>query len=107
MDEVDVGVRFQDVAPHALTRVRFARHQQHLELVAHAVDRHHRLVVQRGQLTRDRRDVDLDHVGTGMVDPDRDVDPLPDGGRLLRHHHTVAPDRHGHGFAAVARIEHP
>ena len=45
MDEVDAGVGLEQVAPGALAGMRLARDQQHAQLVAHAVDRDHRAVV--------------------------------------------------------------
>ena len=47
MDEIDVGVGLEQVAPHALALMRLARDQQHAELVAHALDRDDRAMVAR------------------------------------------------------------
>ena len=44
------GIGLQQVAPGALARIGLAGDQQHLEPVAHAVDREHRRVVDEGQL---------------------------------------------------------
>ena len=47
MDEIDAGVGLEKVAPGALAGMRLARHQQDAQLVAHAVDRDDRAVVDR------------------------------------------------------------
>ena len=39
VDEVDVGVGFQKVAPGALARMRLARDEEHAQLLADALDR--------------------------------------------------------------------
>ena len=54
MHEIDRRVRLQQVPPGPLARIGLARHQQHPQPVAHAVDRDDRRVVAVGQLARDR-----------------------------------------------------
>ena len=67
--EIDRGVGLQQVAPGALARVRLARDQQHAQLVAHAVDRHDRAIVDGGEFAAfHRRGLDLDDVLSGMRD---------------------------------------
>ena len=76
--EVDGGVRLEQVAPGALAGMRLAGHQQHAQLVAHAVDRDHGAVVDGRQLVVERRGLDLDDVRPGMRDLHVDADLLAD-----------------------------
>ena len=84
VDEVDVGVGLQQVAPGALARMRLAGDQQHAQLLADALDRQHGAVVDRGQLARQRLDLDLDDVRAAMLDPDRRARTACRCGRLRR-----------------------
>ena len=70
MHEIDRGVGFQQVAPGALAGMRLAGDEQHAQLVAHAVDRDDRAVVDRRQFAFHRRGFDLDDIGAGMRDRD-------------------------------------
>ena len=104
VDEVDRGVRLEQVAPGALAGMRLARDQQHAQLVAHAVDRDHGAVVDLRQLVVDRRGLDLDDVRAGMgdlhVDGDVAADPDAAAVDLL----AVAADRHLRGAGRGALI---
>ena len=107
MDEVDVGVGLQQVAPHALALVRLARHQQHAQLVAHAFDGDDRLAVARRQFVLDRGDFELDHVGTGVVDRDLDRKRLADLGRERRDRLAVAAHGQRRRLAPFGGVEDP
>ena len=106
MDEIDVGVGLQEIAPHALAGMRLAGDQQHAQLVAHAVDGDDGLVVDRGQLARQRRHFELEDVLAGVVDRDRDVEPLADAGVVARERLAVALDRDRRRLAVVVAVEH-
>ena len=80
MHEVDVGVRLQEIAPHALARMRLAGDEQHPELVAHAFDVDDGAIAVGGELVFDRRDLELDDVRPGVIDRRLDLDPLADLG---------------------------
>ena len=91
MDEIDIGIGLQKIPPHALARVRFPRNEQNLQFVAYALDRQHRLVVDRGQLVRQGFDLDLDDILAAVFDPDRHADAFSG-----RHGEDSRPDcRHG------------
>ena len=45
MHQINGAVGLKQVAPCALTRMRFARYQQNAQPVAHAVNLHHSLIV--------------------------------------------------------------
>ena len=66
MDEIDVGVGLEEIAPGPLAGMGLAGDEQHAQLVAHAVDRHDGAVVDLGELALDRRGLDLDDVLPGM-----------------------------------------
>ena len=76
VDEIDVGVGLQQVAPGTLALVRFAGDQEHAQFLANALDRQDGAVVDRGQLARQRLDLDLDHVRAAMLDLDRQIEGL-------------------------------
>ena len=95
MDQIDARIGFQHIAPDALADMRLARHQQHFQRIADAFDGHHRAVVERGQLVAGRLDLDLEHIGAGMGDGDRQFDVLIGPDPALGHHHAIAA---GHGF---------
>ena len=84
--------------------MRFARHQQHAQFVAHAVDRHHGAIVDQGQLIGERRGLDLDDIGAGMRDRNFHADVATHAHHALLEHFAVAPDRHLHGAAAGTLI---
>ena len=119
MDQVDARIRFQDVAPGALARVRFARYQQNAQPVADAVDRDDLAVVLHGQFVAAGAHfqlekglaavVEQDFHGHADVRLDRDLPPWP--GIALDPDHgvparpgriVVEPDRHGQRFAEQA-----
>ena len=84
--EVDGGVGLEQVAPHALAGVRLARHQQHAQVLAHALGRHDHAVVGGGQLARRRLELDLDDVLAGVRERHLDRHGAADlgGARLVR-----------------------
>ena len=106
MDEIDIGVRLQQVAPGALAGMGFARHQQHFEFVAHAVHRHHGAVVDGGQLARQRRHFDFDDIGPAMGDADGNADVLAQRHVDFCDFHAVAPHPQRYRLAPVCRVEH-
>ena len=71
--------------------MRLARHQQHAQLVAHAVDRDHRAVVDLRELAFERRGLDLDDIRARMRDRHVDLDVGAHGDGALFHHVAVAP----------------
>ena len=91
--EIDAGVGFQKVAPSALAGMRLAGHQQHAQLVTHAVDRHHGAVVDRRQLVFERRGFDLDDVRSGMRDRNLRIDGVARRDAAALQHLAVAADR--------------
>ena len=54
----------------ALSRVRFARYQQHPQPITHAIHDNDRAIIVEGQLLRPRLDLDFDYIGPAMVDGD-------------------------------------
>src|SRR4029079_7596352 len=66
------------IAPSALSRMRLARHEQHAESLAQALDREHGAVIHGGELARCGLRLDLDDVWPGMLDIDRYLDLLTD-----------------------------
>ena len=54
MHEVDAGIGLQEVSPGPLAGMRLAGNQQHAQLVAHAVDRHHGAIVDGRELAFER-----------------------------------------------------
>ena len=101
-----LGVRFQEVAPHALAGVRFARDEQHLQLVAHALDRHHGLVVQRRQFVGQRVDIEFDDIRAAVLDADRHVEPGARRRTQRRDEHAVASHAQHHRLAPARRVDH-
>src|SRR5260221_12111183 len=73
--------------------MRLARDQQYPQFVAHAVDRDYRAVVDQRQFIIERRRLDLDDVGTGMLDVDLDIGGLAPLERALVDHFAVAAHR--------------
>jgi hypothetical protein len=92
VDQFDRRIGLEQVAPGALARIRLAGDQQHLEAVAHAVDREHRRVVGERQFLIGLLYLDLEHGLAAMHDVERHAlrlaDDGIDGGDLL----AVAPD---------------
>ena len=66
MHQIDGGVRFQQVAPGALTCMRFARNKQHTQIFAHAFSCNHGAVVGRCQFARYGIEFNFDDVGAGV-----------------------------------------
>ena len=67
MDQVDRGVRFQQVAPGTLTRMGLSGYQQHTQAVTHAVDADGGGIVAVGQLSGCVVQRDLHDVLAGMA----------------------------------------
>ncbi len=70
MDEIDCGIGFQQIAPGALARVRFARDQKHAQIFANALHRHRHLVVGRCHFALQGINFNLDDMVAGMNDLD-------------------------------------
>ena len=72
--------------------MRLARNEQDFQLVAHALDGHDGLVVDRGQLIGQRLDLQLDDIRPAMLDPHRHAQPLAGLGRkpFMRDHLQVS-----------------
>ena len=87
--------------------MRFARHQQHPQFVAHAVDRDDRAVVDQRQFILQRRGLDLDDVRAGMLDVDVDTGGLAARERAFADHLAVAADHDLGAFAGDALIVEP
>src|SRR5262249_16280211 len=94
MHEVDAGVGFEQVAPGSLARMRFAGHEQHAQLVAHAVDGDDRAIVDAGELTLEPRRLDLDDVRARMGYRHRDADGPAHAHGAALDHFAVAARRH-------------
>ena len=105
MHEIDVGVGFQQIAPHSFARMRLAGDQQHPELVAHALDVDHGAIAVGGDFAFDRRDFELNHVRARMVDRRLHIDPLPDLGVDRRDRFAVAPHRELDRLAVVGAVK--
>ena len=98
MDEIDAGVGFEQIAPGALAGMRLAGDQQHAQLVAHAVDRDHRAVVDRSVSSfSSGASLDLDDVRSGMrnrhVDADAGARRARCGSRWSRRRGAPSPAR--------------
>src|SRR5690606_21259877 len=92
--EVYRGVRFQQIAPASLTRMRLPGHKQDSQILTYAVDQGHCLVVGFGKLALHRRNGEFDDVATGIGDRDLKRHFLPDEGPVDR---DLAPvHRHLH-----------
>src|ERR1700737_3258022 len=74
MNEIDRWIGFEDVAPDALSGMRFARNKQHPQPITHAIHDDNRAIVVEGQLLRPRLDLDFDYVGPAIIDFDRHRD---------------------------------
>jgi hypothetical protein len=85
--------------------VRLARDQEDAQLLADALDVHHGLVVHLRQLAGQALDLELDHVGTAMLDPDLDRERRVGAHLLAGEDLAVAPDRQ-HRPAGAAALLH-
>ena len=72
------GSLFKQVPPRPLALVGLARDQQHAQPIAHAVDGEQAAVVVEGELVLAGRHLELDDVGAGIADGDRQLDRLAD-----------------------------
>ena len=70
MDEIDGGIRLQQIAPGALAGMRLARYQQHPQAVAHALGRDDGAVVLKGDLALELGNRQLDQILAAMADLD-------------------------------------
>ena len=100
--EIDRGVALQQVPPRPLALVGLARDQQHAQPVAHAVDGEERAVVVEGELVLAGADFQLDDVGAGVADGDRQLDRAAD--RHVDALHDLAADRQRHRRGAAGGI---
>ena len=101
MHEIDRGVGLEQIAPGPLAGIRLARHQQHAQLVAHAVDGDHGAVVDQREFSGKRRRLDLDDVRAAVRD--RNVDALRHADRNGAGFDHVAVAAHRHGRGALVR----
>ena len=95
VDEVDRGVRLQQVAPGALAGMRLAGDQQHAQVLADALDGDDGAVVDRRQLAGERLRLELDDVGPAMGDVDDELAGHAGQHLLRRQRLAVDVDRHG------------
>src|SRR3984957_11006934 len=93
MHEIDVAVRFQQVAPHSFARMRLAGDKQHPKLVAHPLDVDDRSIGVDGDFVFYRGDFELNYIRAWMVDRRLYIDSFPDLGFDRRDRFTVAPHR--------------
>ncbi len=68
MHQVDRGIRFQQVAPGALAGMRFARNQQHAQVLADAVENGDGAVVGVGEFALGLVDGQFDDVAAGVAE---------------------------------------
>ena len=71
VDEVDRGIRLQEVAPGALAGMRLAGDEEDAQILADAVDAGDGAVVDRGQFAGERLGVEFDDVLAAMGDVER------------------------------------
>ncbi len=76
MNQIYRGVRFEQIAPRPLARMRLARDQQHAQILAHALCGDYRLVVGGRELARSRFDFQFDDIQSRMRKADRDIHGL-------------------------------
>ena len=105
VDEIDIGVGLEDVAPGALARMRLAGDEQHAQLLADALDRDDGLVVVGGEFARDGLRLDLDHVLAAMVDAHGQAQHLAGHGAALQHLHAVAADADADGIGEAGILD--
>ena len=107
VDEIDVGVGLEQVAPGAFAGVGLARDKQHLQLVAYAIERDDGLVVESRQLIRKRRHFEFDDVRPAMLDLHRNA--RHDAGSRAHDAEFDAVAAHDHVdvLAPVVGVEHP
>ena len=72
MHQIDIGVRFQEVAPSPLARMRLAGYQQHPQFLTDTFDRNDRAIVRKGQFIRQPFDFQFDYIGAAMLDANVD-----------------------------------
>ena len=83
MHQIDIRVGFQQITPAALTGIGRAGHQQNLDAVTHPLNAHNQAVVDFGEFPCHGRKLNIDIIGTGMVQPHRHLHNLPYGGCKL------------------------
>ncbi len=76
--------------------MRLTGNEQHFELVTHALNRHHSLVVEQCQLIIQGRDFEFDHVGAAMINPHRHTQHLTGQAAQRRQINPITPHRHIH-----------
>ena len=107
MHEIDAGVGLQQIAPGAFAGMRLAGYEQHPQFVAHAVDGHHRAIVDWRQFAFQRRRFDLDDVWAGVGNFQRDADLFAAAHGALAQHIAVASHHDTRAFVADALIVEP
>jgi hypothetical protein len=105
MHEVDISVRFQQIAPHSLTGMRLAGDQQHPKFVAHALDIDHSPIAVGDDLAFDRGNLQFDHIWARMVDRRLHIYPLPDLGVDCPDCATITPHRKFDRLAMIGAVE--
>src|SRR6266702_2607335 len=96
MDQFDIGVGLEQIAPSALAGIGFARDEQHFQMVAHAVDHGYGLVVDQSQFAIHRLGVEFEHITAAMFEFHRDFDDLTGRRDDPRDDNAVAPHRYRH-----------
>src|SRR6478736_6485541 len=104
MDEVDIGVGLEQVAPGPFAGMRLSGDQQHAQLVAHALDRDDGAIIGKRELVIERRRLDLDDIGPAAVDPNRHLHDLTRGDLTASDDLAVAADRQP-GAAGAALVD--
>ena len=90
------GVQDQDdknnYAPDALSGMRFARYQQHPQSITYPIRDNDRTIIIEGQLLRPRLDLDFDHIGSAVINCDRQRDiPIDWYDDLMQRAAVLAP----------------
>src|SRR5262249_8467812 len=83
MDQIDRGVGLEQIAPGALSGMWLAGHQQYAQLVAHAVNRNDRAIINLREFAVERRGLYLHDVWPGMWDRHIDFDVGAQGNHTL------------------------
>ena len=104
MHEIDVAIRFQQVAPHPFARMWLAGDKQHPKLVAHPLDVDHSSIGVDSDFVFYRGDFELNYIQAWMVDRRLYIDSLPDLGFDRRDRFTVAPHREIDRLAVVGAV---
>ena len=96
--QVHGRIGFQQVAPGPFAGMGLSGQQQNPQPVAHAVDRHHRPVVEQGKFARRRFRFQFDYRRSGVIQLYGNGIASPDGDQRRRNHGPVAPQGHADLF---------